>query len=382
MSLMCPSIVSGRQVVVQDGDHSLDEFDSACLGGRLSCGFVRHRSDDTHQCRVGPIRPQCVEHHVYFAAVFARHHAIVALIPVNDQLPVHTLANEVAIHRDVAARRPDGARERDGNRQRAFGLRLPAGARQAVHGGVHGVPFALALVVPDVQADRQRSSLPERQIQVLVDAQNREDLLIERLGGTALPSSDLIWKRGERLTNRHRFRSRRTRDESDRENERGRQDDEPGNHAPNSWATAGTARALFGVGLVLQVLRRDWDAAMWYFWQAFGLAEALEESGDLYGRSEIHRHVGFYYLVEDVRPREAVRQLRHALALRERLGDPRRIPSALVALGEAELAAGNFPHALDLLRRAVPLAHEAGLLPWRIADAEQNLREAEAAARA
>jgi tetratricopeptide (TPR) repeat protein len=143
---------------------------------------------------------------------------------------------------------------------------------------------------------------------------------------------------------------------------------------------AGTARALFGVGVVLQVLRRDWDAAMSYFWQAFGLAEALEESGDLYGRSEIHRHIGFYYLVEDVRPREAVRQLGHSLALRERLGDPRRIPSALVALGEAEMAAGNFPRAVELLRRAVPLAHEAALLPWRITDAEQNLREAETAA--
>lgn len=146
--------------------------------------------------------------------------------------------------------------------------------------------------------------------------------------------------------------------------------------------TAGTARGLFGVGLVLQVLRRDWDAAMWYFWQAFGLAEALEESGDLYGCSEIHRHVGFYYLVEDVRPREAVRQLGHSLALRERLGDPRRIPSALVALGEAEMAAGNFPRAVELLGRAVTLAREAALLPWRIADAEQNLRQAEAAAAA
>jgi len=144
--------------------------------------------------------------------------------------------------------------------------------------------------------------------------------------------------------------------------------------------TAGIARGMFGVGLVLQVLRRDWDAAMRYFWPAFGLAEALEESGDLYSRSEIHRHVGFYYLVEDIRPREAVRQLGHSLALRERLGDPRRIPSALVALSEAEMAAGNFPRAVELLRRAVPLAHEAALLPWRIADAEQNLREAEAAA--
>jgi tetratricopeptide (TPR) repeat protein len=144
--------------------------------------------------------------------------------------------------------------------------------------------------------------------------------------------------------------------------------------------SAGTARGLFGVGLVLQVLRGDWDAAMAYFWPAFGLAEAVEDSGDLYGRSEIHRHLGFYYLARDGRPREAVRQLGHSLALRERLGDPRRIPSALAALGEAEVAAGNPQRAVELLGRAVTLAREAGLLPWRIRDAEENLRRAEAAA--
>jgi tetratricopeptide (TPR) repeat protein len=142
---------------------------------------------------------------------------------------------------------------------------------------------------------------------------------------------------------------------------------------------AGTARALFGVGLVFQVLRHDWAAAMPFFWRAFGLAEAVEESGDLYGRSEIHRHLGFYYLAEDVRPDEAVRQLGYSLALREKLGDPRRIPSALVALGEAEMAAGNVPRAVELLRRALALARRAGLQPWRIQDAEQNLRTAEAA---
>jgi tetratricopeptide (TPR) repeat protein len=142
---------------------------------------------------------------------------------------------------------------------------------------------------------------------------------------------------------------------------------------------AGTARALFGVGLVFQVLRRDWAAAMPYFWRSFGLAEAVEESGDLYGRSEIHRHLGFYYLVEDVRPAEAVRQLGYSLALREKLGDPRRIPSALVALGEAEMAAGNPQRAVELLSRALMLARRADLQPWRIQDAEQSLREAEAA---
>ena len=144
---------------------------------------------------------------------------------------------------------------------------------------------------------------------------------------------------------------------------------------------AGAARGLFGMGLVFQVLHRDWSAAMPYFWQAFGLAEAMEESGDRYGRSEVHRHVGFYYLVEDVRPRVAVRLLEHSLALREQLGDPRRIPSALVSLGDAELVAGNTARAVDLLRRAVPMSHDAALLPWRIADAEQSLSQAEAAAR-
>ena len=147
--------------------------------------------------------------------------------------------------------------------------------------------------------------------------------------------------------------------------------------------TAGTARALFGVGLVLQVLRQDWPDAMEYFWPAFGLAEAVEESGDLYGRSEIHRHIGFYYLVADVRPHEAVRQLGHSLALRERLGDPRRMPSALTALGEAETAAGNPRRAVQLLGRAVTLARETGLLPWRVEAAEQALgtaREALSAA--
>lgn len=36
----------------------------------------------------------------------------------------------------------------------------------------------------------------------------------------------------------------------------------------------GTARALFGMGLVHQVLHRDWAAAMQYYWRAYGLAES------------------------------------------------------------------------------------------------------------
>jgi len=143
---------------------------------------------------------------------------------------------------------------------------------------------------------------------------------------------------------------------------------------------AATAQSLFGLGLVFQVLRRDWMTAMPYYWQALGLVSDPGANADLYLRSEVHRHVGFYFLVEDVQPTEAVRHLQMSLDLREELGDQRRIPSGLVALAQAELAAGSHDRAIELLTRAVAGAREAGLAPQRIEDAEQRLREAEAAA--
>jgi mannose-6-phosphate isomerase-like protein (cupin superfamily) len=139
---------------------------------------------------------------------------------------------------------------------------------------------------------------------------------------------------------------------------------------------SGMARSLFGLGLVQQVLMRDWAAAMPLFWQALDLGYRA----DLYTRSEVHRHVGFYYSVEAGQPAEAVRHLRLSLEYREALGDPRRIPSGLVALGEAELAAGNPERAVELLREAVVRARAARLLPARIESAEQALAEAEVAA--
>src|SRR5215831_1977709 len=142
---------------------------------------------------------------------------------------------------------------------------------------------------------------------------------------------------------------------------------------------AGTAQSLFGLGLVFQVLHSDWMTAMPYFWQALGLVNAPGQD-DLYLRSEVHRHVGFYYLVEDVQPDEAVRHLQLSLDLREELGDERRIPSGLVALAEAQLATGSPEQAVELLRRAVSQARGAGLLQQRIDAAEKSLQDAEAAA--
>jgi tetratricopeptide (TPR) repeat protein len=139
-----------------------------------------------------------------------------------------------------------------------------------------------------------------------------------------------------------------------------------------------SAQSLFGLGLVYQVLHSDWTTAMPYYWQALGLITG-QQAAEPYLRSEVHRHVGFYFLVEASQPAEAVRHLQISLDLREELGDPRRIPSGLVALGEAELEAGGRDRAIELLTRAVADAREAGLLPEWIKDAERALAEAEAA---
>jgi tetratricopeptide (TPR) repeat protein len=147
--------------------------------------------------------------------------------------------------------------------------------------------------------------------------------------------------------------------------------------AETAGDAASTAQSLFGLGLVFQVLRRDWMTAMPYYWQALGLVTAPGSAAGPYLRSEVHRHVGFYFAFEDVQPAEAVRHLQISLDLREELGDPRFVASGLVALGEAELSAGNPDRAVELLRRAVELARAEKLLPHRVEDAERALREAE-----
>ncbi|HKD89251.1 MAG TPA: tetratricopeptide repeat protein [Streptosporangiaceae bacterium] len=138
-----------------------------------------------------------------------------------------------------------------------------------------------------------------------------------------------------------------------------------------------SAQSLFGLGLVYQVLHSDWTTAMPYYWQALGLITG-QAAVEPYLRSEVHRHVGFYFLAEASQPAEAVRHLQISLDLREELGDPRRIPSGLVALAQAELEAGDRDRAIELLTRAVAEGREAGLLPERIKDAERALAEAEA----
>jgi len=139
--------------------------------------------------------------------------------------------------------------------------------------------------------------------------------------------------------------------------------------------SAGTAESLFGVGLVHQVLRQDWEAAMPYYWEALDLAD---RHGDLLLRSEVHRHVGFYYAMSDLQSDKALEHLRISHELRAELGDPRWIPGGTIALGIAELADGLREQGLAHVRESIAQAREAGLSAHRLAWMQQFLAKAEA----
>lgn len=138
---------------------------------------------------------------------------------------------------------------------------------------------------------------------------------------------------------------------------------------------AGVAESLFGTGLVHQVLRGDWDAAMPYFREALAEADA---HGDLYTRSEAYRHVGFFHLVVTEDAAAAVEHLRRSLDLRAELGDPRLLASASLSLGQALLVAGRRDEGLAALRDAVARAAAAGLRASWADGAADWLRRAEA----
>jgi hypothetical protein len=122
------------------------------------------------------------------------------------------------------------------------------------------------------------------------------------------------------------------------------------------------------------VLHGDWATAMPFYREALALAERY---ADEMVRSEVHRHIGFFHVFVAGDAEQGLRHLRMSQVLRERYGDPRRVATGTLALGEAELAAGNRPEAVRLLREAVHQARVARLSPQRIGWAEHALSEAE-----
>jgi tetratricopeptide (TPR) repeat protein len=136
---------------------------------------------------------------------------------------------------------------------------------------------------------------------------------------------------------------------------------------------AATAESLFHVGLVHQLFTGRWDEAEDRFQEAHALAE---DSGDVMLRSEIHRHLGAVrWHAGDFEA--AIRELERSLELRRSDGLEDMVPSALIGLGHAHLAAGHRAEAIDNLRRGVELAERLGHRDHFIAPARRALAEAE-----
>jgi tetratricopeptide (TPR) repeat protein len=138
---------------------------------------------------------------------------------------------------------------------------------------------------------------------------------------------------------------------------------------------AGVAESLFGVGLVHQVLRGDWSAAMPYYREALPLAD---RHADAYVRSECYRHLGFYYFAEEHDADTALKHLHTSLRLREEWGDPRSISSGMVSSGQIELLADRHSDAAGHLRTALELVERAGVGGQRAEQVAEWLRRAEA----
>lgn len=137
----------------------------------------------------------------------------------------------------------------------------------------------------------------------------------------------------------------------------------------------GIAESLFGIGLVHQVLRRDWATAMPYFWEALELAD---QHADAYVRSECYRHVGFYYFAEEHDADKALEFLHTSLRLREEWGDPRSLSNGTLAIGQIELLAGRHEDAAGHLRTAVEQMKAAGVGGRYLEQGTEWLRRAEA----
>jgi tetratricopeptide (TPR) repeat protein len=142
----------------------------------------------------------------------------------------------------------------------------------------------------------------------------------------------------------------------------------------------GIAEALFQLGLVQQVLRRDLDAGAPFVHEALDVLATVPDA-DVLLRSEIHRHVGFDALLRRERRDEAREHLQASLALRESLEERGWQASGHVALSLCERLAGRRAQAVEHARRSAAIAREEGLRERFVVAAQDALDEAEALAR-
>jgi hypothetical protein len=142
--------------------------------------------------------------------------------------------------------------------------------------------------------------------------------------------------------------------------------------APES--TVARARALFGLGLVEQVLRGDLEAAMPLFDEARESLERTRAEPSLL-LSEVVRHIGFDRLIRAGDPTAGVELLTESLRIREQLAEPGWLCSGNSALSLALRSAGRDREAVTHAQDAVEIAGRLGLRPAHLDAARRQLDE-------
>jgi hypothetical protein len=138
------------------------------------------------------------------------------------------------------------------------------------------------------------------------------------------------------------------------------------------------ARALFGLGLVEQVLRGDLATAAPLFDDALALLDDVGAEPSLL-RSEVVRHVGFDRVLRAGESTAGLQLLTESLSIRERLSEPGWMSSGHTALSFATRAAGRLAEAVAHAERAVDFAERLGLRASHLDAARRQLDESRAA---
>jgi hypothetical protein len=142
--------------------------------------------------------------------------------------------------------------------------------------------------------------------------------------------------------------------------------------------TVALARALFGLGLVEQVLRGDLEAAAPLFDEARVAVERTGAEPSLL-HSEVVRHVGFDRLMRAGNATAGIELLTESLRIREQLTEPGWLCSGNSALSFALRRAGRHQDAVMHAQNAVEIAEGLGLRPAHLDAARRQLDESRAA---
>ena len=137
---------------------------------------------------------------------------------------------------------------------------------------------------------------------------------------------------------------------------------------------AQVAESLFHVGLVYDVIRKDYEQALLYHQEAYQLAS---EAGDKVMASYAIRHIGFAHLAaEDTAAAEQA--FLQSLTLREEAGFVPGVAFALPLLAHMDVLKGDKTSALSRLKRSQEILESLGATA-RVARIEEqiiSLREA------